>query len=89
MLHLEDSLVIGKGAHRVCYRHPLDQDKCIKVANNANDSAQALECKYYDKLLAENIDWKHLSRYYGAVATNLGNGHVYQLIKDFDGTIST
>ena len=89
MLHLEDSLVIGKGAHRVCYRHPLDQNKCIKIAKDADDATQALESKYYEKLLAAHIDWKHLSQYYGVVETNLGNGYVYQLIKDFDGTIST
>ena len=88
MLHLDDSLVIGKGAHRVCYRHPFDQDKCIKVITATDDYVQRLECKYYQHLDAANISWKHLSRYYGDVETNLGVGYIYELIKDFDESIS-
>ena len=88
MLRLDDSLVIGKGAHRVCYRHPSDQNKCIKISSVANDSAQRLECRYYEKLAAANINWKHLSRYYNTVETNLGDGYVYELIKDYDDIIS-
>lgn len=88
MLDLDDSLIIGKGAHRVCYRHPSDQSKCIKIISVADDSSQRLECKYYQQLEAADISWKHLSRYYGVAETNLGKGYVYQLIRDFDGKVS-
>ena len=88
MLLLDNSLVIGKGAHRICYRHPSDQNKCIKIVTSADESVQQLECKYYQQLNMADISWRHLSRYYGATETNLGNGYVYQLIRDFDGAVS-
>lgn len=88
MLYLDDSLVIGKGAHRICYRHPSEQNKCIKIIHSADESIQQLECKYYRQLDLADVSWKHLSRYYGVTETNLGTGYVYQLIRDFDGKIS-
>ena len=88
MLHLNDSLVIGKGAHRICYRHPKDINKCVKIPNQSECLDQALECEYYQYLESINISWKHLSRYYGEIYTNLGNGYVYELIKNYDHTIS-
>ena len=88
MLYLDDSLVIGKGAHRICYRHPSEQNKCIKIIHSADKSMQRLECKYYQQLALADINWEHLSRYYGTTETNLGTGYVYQLIRDFDGSIS-
>ena len=36
----------------------------------------------------KKINWNHLSRYYGKVETNYGSGYVYDLVLDFDNTIS-
>ena len=88
MLQLDDSLIVGKGAHRICYRHPADQNKCIKIVSGSDDTTQQLECKYYQKLTRANINWEHLSRYYGKQQTNLGVGYIYELINDYDGTVS-
>ena len=87
-LHLDDSLIIGKGAHRVCYRHPLASNKCIKINHTENDRTQELECKYYKKLGPTSINWKYISKYYGVIDTNLGDGYEYELILDYDQTIS-
>lgn len=87
-LHLDDSLIIGKGAHRVCYRHPLELNKCIKINHTEHDRAQELECRYYKKLGSTSIFWKYISKYYGVIDTNLGNGYEYELILDYNQSIS-
>lgn len=88
MLKLDDSLIVGKGANRICYRHPAEQSKCVKIIKAGGDRAQRLECKYYSRLIAENINWQYISQFYGMTETNLGDGYVYELIRDFDGSVS-
>jgi hypothetical protein len=43
------------------------------------------EINYLKILNKRNKDYSILPRYYGTVATNLGTGYVFELIKDFDG----
>ncbi len=88
MVNLDSSLLIGQGANRVCYRHSTDPCKCIKIPKKNSIYTQALECDYYRKLELHNISWKHLSRYYGETETSLGKGFVYELVLDFNQTIS-
>ena len=96
MIHLpenhSDELVIGVGAHRACYIHPEDHQKCIKVIYSQNDPIASKEIKrelaYYRHLNSHLKDWRGLTRYYGTVETNLGTGYVYDRIVDFDGKIS-
>jgi hypothetical protein len=88
MLYLDDSLLIGKGANRICYQHPLEQEKCVKIPHASSYKTQILECDYYKLLHSNNISWKHICRYHGEVDTNIGRGFVYELICDFDNTIS-
>ena len=88
MLNLDDSLIIGKGANRTCYRHPSDKEKCIKIPNNSQCETQALEIQYYELLASNRIALKHISQYYGEIDTNVGKGYIYELIRDFDGEIS-
>ena len=88
MLNLDNSLIIGKGANRTCYRHPSDKEKCIKVPNKSQCETQALEIQYYELLASNSIALKHISQYYGEIDTNIGKGYLYELIRDFDGEIS-
>lgn len=93
MIYLPDShtdeLVLGVGAHRACYIHPKDPQKCIKVIYSQNDPIALKEIKrelaYYKHLNTYLTDWRGLTRYYGTVETNLGTGYVYDRIVDFDG----
>ena len=87
-MNLERSLLISEGANRMCFRHPADSTKCIKIPKLGGHRAQALECQYYRRLASNDISWDQLSRYHGVVETNLGKGYVYDLILDFDETIS-
>lgn len=83
-----DPLVVGVGRHRVCYIHPKDPRKCIKVIYNSGSHAfQEIkrEVSYYRHLEKYLKDWSGLPRFYGEVDTNLGIGYVYDRIIDFDG----
>ena len=44
------------------------------------------ELAYLNVLKRQGKDYSVLPNYYGSVSTNLGTGHVYELIKDFDGS---
>lgn len=90
LIQLTDKEYISKGLHRKCYHHPDDANKCIKV--NYNEGAQeetSREIAYYKHLIKRHIAWDALAQYYGAVNTNLGEGQVFELIRDQDGNTST
>ena len=87
-----DPLAIGVGAHRVCYIHPDDPKKCIKVIYKPDDEIAKKEIRrelaYYRHLNTYLKDWRGMTRYHGEVETNLGTGYVYDRVMDFDGKIS-
>ena len=90
LIQLTEKDYISKGLHRKCYHHPDDQNKCIKI--NYNDGAEEetnREIAYYKHLIKRKISWDVLAKYYGPVTTNFGQGHVFELIRDYDGKIAT
>jgi len=91
-LILKEDDFVGKGSERVCYIHPDDKNKAIKVSyeqNQGRSKQTDLEIKTYNELLKkEKMSWKHLPRYYGKVQTNMGDGFVVELIRDFDNEVS-
>ncbi len=88
MIELSDSYYIGKGTNRGCYIHPEDDQKCIKITVSNDYSESKKEIKYYKFLQKQNISWDNIAKYYGLVKTNLGDGAIFDLVKDFDGEIS-
>ena len=84
-----DSPPIGEGQERICYVHPQDPDKLVKIQKGPADKQTRREIKLYRRLLrCKTTDYSQLPRFYGKVETNLGNGFVTDLIKDYDGEIS-
>jgi hypothetical protein len=88
MLTLESSALIGSGLRRECYFHPEDVNKCIKVVVSGDHKETRREQSYYRLLEKRNISWRMLARFYGNVDTNLGEGAVFDLIRDYNGEIS-
>ncbi|OCG17055.1 YrbL family protein [Gilliamella sp. WF3-4] len=89
-IQLSEKDYINKGLHRKCYHYPSDLNKCIKV--NYNDGAEEetnREIAYYKHLIRRNISFEALAKYYGSVLTNYGQGHVFELIRDYDGKTAT
>ena len=88
MLLVDESLIIANGANRTCYQHPSNDDKCIKIPKSGHYKAQILECEYLTQLISAGLPLTQISQYHGAVDTNRGKGFVYELIRDYDNTIS-
>lgn len=84
---LQDAKLIGTGVQRYCYEDPDDESKCIKVSiksTRAND----LEERYFTFLQSRGISWSNLTRFYSKEKTDMGDGLVFDLVRDFDGEVS-
>lgn len=80
---------IGVGQERICYRHPGDTTKVVKIQRGEDTKQTRRELEFYEKLSRRKMDnFEHIPRYYGMTQTNLGEGFVVDLIADFDGAIS-
>ena len=88
VVHIEDE-PLGAGKERVCYRHPEDSSKIIKLQRSNVNKQTRRELEFYRGLRRRRMDnFEHIPRYFGEVETNLGTGNVFELISDFDGSPS-
>jgi hypothetical protein len=88
MIYLNSDSFIGKGAHKKCYVHPSNELLCIKISRRYAEKIVEKEIKYYRYLQKKGIDSPIISNYHGSVETNYGKGYVFDLVRDFDGSIS-
>jgi hypothetical protein len=88
MIYLNSEFFIGKGAHKKCYIHPLSKFFCIKISYNNSEKIVEKEIKYNKFFQKKVSDSNIVPNYYGVIKTNLGNGYVYDLVRDYDGQIS-
>lgn len=88
VIFLDETLLIGKGGHRDVYIHPSNPAQCIKInARAAFDHIR--EMKYRKSRELRHLPASSLMvEYYGAVATNLGTGYVFERAVDYDGITS-
>jgi hypothetical protein len=88
MLEIDTSTLVGKGLHRECFVHPDNSDWCVKIIVAGNSNENRREAKYYGLLSRRGISWEMLTRFHGLVETNLGEGAVFELVRDYDGGVS-
>lgn len=93
MIEINEKDFIGEGGFQKCYVHPEDEKLCIKIATkDLNNTRLGQEISYTSKVSRRKFkNLKHLffSKYYKKISTNLGDGFVYDLIRDEDtGNIS-
>ena len=80
---------IGKGRERACYVHPEDPRKAIKISAGKVSAQSRREIKFYRKLQKRGgVVEEHIPNFYGLCETNLGQGIVVDLIRNYDGEIS-
>ena len=80
---------IGEGRERRCYEHPEDPSKLIKVVHADTDVQTRREIDCYRRLQKRgNVEYTLIPRFHGLVQTNLGEGMVVDLIRDYDDTVS-
>ncbi|MBT8436946.1 MAG: PhoP regulatory network YrbL family protein [Gammaproteobacteria bacterium] len=80
---------IGRGKERACYVHPDDPRKAIKISIGGVSTQSRREIKFYRGLKKRGgVDEKHIPKFYGLCETNLGQGIVVDLIRNYDGEVS-
>lgn len=88
MLELKPNTLIGKGLHRECFTHPDNPALCVKVIVAGNSNENRREARYYGQLARRGVSWEMLSKFHGMVETNLGEGAIFDLVRDGDGEVS-
>ncbi|RLA46683.1 MAG: hypothetical protein DRR04_04580 [Gammaproteobacteria bacterium] len=88
MLEIDPGTLIGRGLHRECFIHPDNHERCIKIIVAGNSNENHREAKYYGLLARRGISWAMLTRFHGLVETNLGEGAIFDLVRDYDGGVS-
>lgn len=97
MIELNDSHYIGEGNYRICFAHPTDKNKVIKVPKHAklHYKDQNSRERHRDQNRIEYSFMKHfhgdasrLVRCYGWVRTNKGKGLMFDRVKNYDGSPS-
>jgi hypothetical protein len=80
---------IGKGRERACYVHPEDPRRAIKIPFGSDTEQTRRDIKFYRRLEKRGLKQvRHVPVYYGWAETNLGEGLVVDLIRNYDGEIS-
>lgn len=89
-IELNDLLKLGEGNSRVCYNHPNDNTKVLKISKNRlnKECDNVLEYAYFTYLNKKNTPLLHLANSYGFVDTNFGKALVSDKICNYDGKIS-
>ena len=86
VITLSEDLFYGKGTHKKSYRHPHDSSKCIKMAYSALGQKDLdRELRYLEVVSSCGGEHRMLPKYFGPVETNIGKGHVYEFITDYNG----
>lgn len=89
VLRLEETMFLGEGYWKRCYRHPANKDQCVKVVYRKGGEHEILrELSYRELLGKRKVDTRVLPRYFGTVETNLGTGYIYETVLDSDGSVS-
>ncbi len=85
-LKLDDSLLLGKGHERLCYIHPGDNTKVIKIPHKKQKTRNQneLESTYYEYLNRTNVDFSHIAVCYGHVMINDSIGLVFDRVMNSD-----
>ncbi|MGI9318889.1 MAG: YrbL family protein [bacterium] len=80
---------IGTGKERTCFVHPEDPRKVIKISTGEVREQSRREIRFYRKLKKRRkTNIPHIPKFYGLCETNLGEGIVVDLIRNYDGEIS-
>ena len=87
MININENLHIGSGRDRACYLSPQDPNTCIKVSLST-DKQSRREVAYYKFLMSNDFDLSLIAKYYGSVMTDKGKGECFEVIRDYDNSIS-
>lgn len=85
-INLDATDYISEGCDKYCYQHPENSSLCIKIGKpNAATINLGKELEYFKKIKNKDtskFEYLFYAQYHGEIQTNIGTGHVYDLIKD-------
>jgi hypothetical protein len=85
-INLSDKYYLAEGSCRTVYRHPNNQELCIKINHNPEKDRNITEVVFYKKHSKQSLDF--ITNFAGTIDTNLGKGVVTQIVLDHDGNVS-
>lgn len=88
MIDLTAAVCIGRGHERLCFRHPADPARVIKVVRPGATKVRnqnRIDLFYLSSLERRGVPSQHLPRQYGLVPTTLGEGLMLDFICDEEG----
>lgn len=90
IIFIDDKKILGLGNERICFIHPSDPSKCIKVnqPNVVHRNQNKIETYYLNKLKKRAVPFTHLADFYGEIDTDWGRGLVFERVLDCDGSPS-
>lgn len=90
VLALKEKDLLAKGGERLCFVHPHDVTKVIKIVytHGVHNNQNELEFNYYSLLKKRKVDFSHLVQCYDYIETNKGKGLVFDRVLDYDGQAS-
>ncbi|MBD3808664.1 MAG: hypothetical protein IE880_08130 [Epsilonproteobacteria bacterium] len=73
---------------RKCYIHPNEKNLCIKIPSKRGQRSSQREIDYFKRLHKRGKSFDMIADFKGEVETNFGKGNLYELVRDYDGSIS-
>ena len=93
MILLKNREPIAVSGPRACYLHPEDAGKVIKILREKTTSrkknANWQEWQHYQYLLKQHGRLNFINECYGFIETDLGEGLIWQCVRDDSGEISS
>lgn len=84
MLTLTEELYIAEGLIRKCYKHPTDNNVCVKICKPTTRAESRLkkELLYLTKIQKNKSTDVPYAKFLGEIDTNLGTGYLYDMVCD-------
>ncbi len=89
-LKIEKNHFIAAGLFCKCYEHPDHRGECIKIPEADRKARKRLrgDLGYYRALHSRGVSMEYIADYKGGCITSLGDGYVYECVRDYDGGVS-
>lgn len=79
--------VIGRGDERICYQHPDDPARCVKLSRRAKAKQTRRELRYFRRLQRQGVPFTLIPDFFGVVKDTDVIGIEQQLILDDQGKL--
>jgi serine/threonine protein kinase len=70
----------------VCYKHPDNPSRCIKISKKSQAKQTKREIKYLNYLKAKGVSFSHIPEFYNVIETQDSIGMEVELVSNFDGS---